>query len=176
MPPGQPTRYTTRNNFEQGEKDVALSLAPHQTGCSAWTKTWTNCVPKENSSETMPLSCEFMVGVRRFELLTSSVSERLYGVSASCSFMPNRAKRAGRQATRPSTKYHFVSSSGGLRALCVHSSRAPACTRGGGSLLAYTAPPLAGSERQETDGAPATAWHGGRGCTRQKKISGPRGP
>ena len=45
-----------------------------------------------------PLGCECLVGVRRFELLTSSVSERLYGVSASCSFMPNRAKRAGRQA------------------------------------------------------------------------------
>ena len=31
-------------------------------------------VQKKNSPETMPLSCECMVGVRRFELLTSSVS------------------------------------------------------------------------------------------------------
>ena len=29
---------------------------------------------KQNSSETKPLSCEHLVGVRRFELLTSSVS------------------------------------------------------------------------------------------------------
>ena len=29
---------------------------------------------KQNSSEAKPLSCEHLVGVRRFELLTSSVS------------------------------------------------------------------------------------------------------
>ena len=32
------------------------------------------CLVTKNSSEAKPLSCEHLVGVRRFELLTSSVS------------------------------------------------------------------------------------------------------
>ena len=39
----------------------------------AATPSWLGGV-KQNSSETKPLSCEHLVGVRRFELLTSSVS------------------------------------------------------------------------------------------------------
>ena len=39
----------------------------------AATPSWLGGV-KQNSSEAKPLSCEHLVGVRRFELLTSSVS------------------------------------------------------------------------------------------------------
>ena len=71
-----------------------------------------------------PLGCECLVGVRRFELLTSSVSERPYRAFASCLFMPRRAKRAGKRADYESAQYHSVKNFGA----CVHSrvhSRAP---------------------------------------------------
>ena len=43
-----------------------------ETSCA--DRAWTKRGAKESSPETWPLSCECMVGVRRFELLTSSVS------------------------------------------------------------------------------------------------------
>ena len=43
-----------------------------ETSCA--DRAWTKRGAKESSPETWPLGCEFMVGVRRFELLTSSVS------------------------------------------------------------------------------------------------------
>ena len=47
-----------------GVVEAALGAAP---------SSWLGGV-KQNSSEAKPLSCEHLVGVRRFELLTSSVS------------------------------------------------------------------------------------------------------
>ena len=44
-----------------------------EAALGAATPSWLGGV-KQNSSEAKPLSCEHLVGVRRFELLTSSVS------------------------------------------------------------------------------------------------------
>ena len=57
---------------------AALGLAGVVAGVveavlGAATPSWLGRV-KQNSSEAKPLSCEHLVGVRRFELLTSSVS------------------------------------------------------------------------------------------------------
>ena len=55
---------------------MTIYRSPKRPGifASLWTTRWTAGDLKQNSPETEPLSCEHLVGVRRFELLTSSVS------------------------------------------------------------------------------------------------------
>ena len=50
-----------------------MAIGTVEAALGTATPFWLGGV-KQNSSETKPLSCEHLVGVRRFELLTSSVS------------------------------------------------------------------------------------------------------
>ena len=52
---------------------VGVVVGAVEAALGAATPSWLGGV-KQNSSEAKPLSCEHLVGVRRFELLTSSVS------------------------------------------------------------------------------------------------------
>ena len=52
---------------------VGVVIGAVEAALGAATPFWLGGV-KQNSSEAKPLSCEHLVGVRRFELLTSSVS------------------------------------------------------------------------------------------------------
>ncbi len=52
---------------------VGMVIGAVEVALGAAALFWLGSV-KQNSSETKPLSCEHLVGVRRFELLTSSVS------------------------------------------------------------------------------------------------------
>ena len=72
---------------------------------------WTD---SKTGQRAWPLGRESVVGVTRFELVTSSVSERPYGASASCPCMPERAGRAGERANPQSARYHSVTRAPGL--------------------------------------------------------------
>lgn len=52
---------------------VGMVIGAVEAALGDATSFWLDGV-KQNSSEAKPLSCEHLVGVRRFELLTSSVS------------------------------------------------------------------------------------------------------
>ena len=147
-------------------------------------RAWINCADqargpnvnqKENSPETLPLGCECMVGVRRFELLTSSVSERPYGTFASCPFMPRRVKRAGKKANHESAQYHFVTRTSGLACTPRALPRALACTGrpwvGYPTFMEIVALPAPGAAPPDRQFAGRCGGFGGAGWEGQKAGS-----
>ena len=58
---------------EAASASAGTVIGAVEAALGAATPSWLGGV-KQNSSEAKPLSCEHLVGVRRFELLTSSVS------------------------------------------------------------------------------------------------------
>lgn len=99
-----PRRYWPRVGWLLGAAEAASDAA---------ASSWLGGV-KQNSSEAKPLSCEHLVGVRRFELLTSSVSGKRSPPELNARSRVRECARNNITELPPSGKNYFLKS-GDLR-------------------------------------------------------------